>query len=252
MLWRRNLLVLVLGLARPGSAAPAAGAAPFPLRAAVPLLCTEMNMALRTRLRGTGLIADSAGTLLTAAHIIVQAGSNCLLSVMIPDDEWARAGHLRRFLLAGCRANLILDLAVCRVRPADDQRDWGYLRGAPIRFRPVVPGEGVWVTSFTGWALVPLTRSGRLTGRQDYRRQDGCLCDFATDIAAVEGMSGSPVISNDGEVLGILTQAGRGKFHGTSFGVSLDEARTFLVNQGVQLPTPPHSVGLERRSSPSR
>jgi len=193
-------------------------------------------MALRTRLRGTGLIADSGGTLLTAAHVILQARSNCVLSVMIPDDEWTHVGRLRRFLLADCQLNEPLDLAVCRVRPADNPRDWGYIRAAPIRFHPAVPGEGVWVTSFTGWALVPLTRSGHLTGRQDYRRPDGCRCDFATDIIAVEGMSGSPVISSEGEVLGILTQAGKGKFHDTSFGVSFDEARGFLAAQGVVVP----------------
>jgi len=252
VLWRRSVLVLVLCLARLGSAAPAAASPPFPLRAAVPLLCTEYNVALRTRLRGTGLIADSGGTLLTAAHVILQAGSNCLLSVMIPDDEWAHAGHLRGFLLAGCQANQPLDLAVCQVQPADNQHDWGYIRAAPIRFRPAVPGEPVWVTSFTGWALVPLTRSGHLTGRQDYRRQDGCRCDFATDIVAVEGMSGSPVISNNGEVIGILTQAGKGRFRGTSFGISFDEARGFLATHGVLVPPGPRAVGQERRASPPR
>src|SRR5215470_3539895 len=57
-------------------------------RSAVPLLCTE-TQAARTRVRGTGVIADSGGTLLTAAHVIQQAHSNCTLSVLIPDDEWS-------------------------------------------------------------------------------------------------------------------------------------------------------------------
>jgi len=243
--WRQAILVLFLCLGRLGSAAPPPVSPPLPLRAAVPLLCTE-NMALRTRLRGTGLIADSGGTLLTAAHVILQARSNCTLSVMIPDDEWTRLGHLRRFQLAGCHVNESLDIAVCRLQPADSARDWAYLRAAPIRFRPAVPGEPVWVTSFTGWALVPLTRNGHLTGRQDYRRQDGCRCDFATDIVAVEGMSGSPVISNDGEVLGILTQAGNGKFRGTSFGVSFDTARGFLAAQGIPVSSSPRAAGQDR------
>ncbi len=74
------------------------------------------------------------------------------------------------------------------------------------------------VTAFTGWGLLPLTRSGHIAARQNCQRQDGCRCDFATDIAAVEGMNGSPVISSDGEVLRIRTLAGNGKFRGLSLG----------------------------------
>lgn len=220
-----------------GSAwAQAAGLPPAPppaLRAAVPLLCTENNRAARTQVRGTGVIADSGGTLLTAAHVILQAHFGCTLSVMVPDQEWIHTVRLRAFLVGNCRLNQPLDLAVCRVHPAEDSRDWGYLRAARIRLRPATTGEAVWVTAFTGWGLLPLTRSGHITGREDYQRPDGCRCDFATDITAVEGMSGSPVISSEGEVLGILTVAGKGKFRGLSFGVSFEDARSFLAAEGV-------------------
>ena len=208
-------------------------ATPPALRAAVPLLCTENNRAAHTRVRGSGVIADSGGTLLTAAHVILQARFDCTLSVMIPDEEWIHAGRLRAFLVGDCHLNQPLDLAVCRIHPAENSRDWGYLRAARIRLRPATSGERVWVTAFTGWGLLPLVRSGHITGRQDYQRQDGCHCDFATDITAVEGMSGSPVISSDGEVLGILTLAGKEKFRGLSFGVSFEEARSFLKTEGV-------------------
>ena len=190
-------------------------------------------MAGRTRVRGTGVIADSGGTLLTAAHVIQQARSDCTLSVMIPDEEWSRLRQLHAFLIEDCRLQATLDLAVCRIRPAENKRDWGYLRPARIQLRPTRPGEPVWVTAFTGWGVLPLTRSGHIQARQVYQRRDGCYCDFATDIAAVEGMSGSPVISADGEVLGILTLAGSGQFRGISFGASFDEAAEFLKAQGV-------------------
>ena len=202
-----------------------------PLRAAVPLLCTENS--LRTYVRGTGLIADSGGTLITAAHVIVMARFNCTLSVMIPDDEWIHASHLRRFLLVRCHLNELLDLAVCRIQPADNPRDLGYIRAGPLRFRPVATGEPVSVTGFTGWVIAPLTRAGRITGQEDYRRQDGCRCDVATSITAVEGMSGSPIISPTGEVLGVITQAGKGRFRGTSFGVTFEEAKSFLIAEGI-------------------
>lgn len=205
---------------------------PPALRAAVPILCTE-NVSFRTVVHGTGLIADSSGTLITAAHVILPARYNCTLSLMIPDDEWTRTRLLRRFRVSHCEVNEFLDIAVCRTQPAESSRDLAYLRSAPLRFRPVIPGEPVWITGFTGWVLTPLTRAGRITGQEAYRRPDGCRCDFVTDIPVVEGMSGSPIISSSGEVLGIITQAGKRSFRGTSFGMTFDEAKTFLIAQGV-------------------
>ena len=217
----------------PGSAWPQATVGLTALRSAVPLLCTENHQAARTRVRGTGVIADSGGTLLTAAHVIQEARSECTLSVLIPDDEWSRFRQLHAFLIRDCRLHLSLDLAVCRIRPAESSRDWGYLRPARIRARVAVPGEGVWITAFTGWGLAPLTRSGHIMGRQIYQRRDGCYCDFATDITAAEGMSGSPVIADHGEVIGVLTLAGARKFRGVSFGASFEEAAAFLKAAGV-------------------
>lgn len=241
MIWRRAIFAVFLGCLPCEAASPpvppVAASPPLALRAAVPLLCTENNRAAHTRVRGSGVIADSGGTLLTAAHVILQSRSElrsgCTLSVMIPDEEWIRARRLRVFLVGDCHLNQPLDLAVCRIHPAENSRDWGYLRAAPIRMRPAISGEPVSVTAFAGWGMLPLTRSGHITGRQNYQRQDGCRCDFATDITAVEGMSGSPVVSSAGEVLGILTLAGNGKFRGLSFGVSFEEAKTFLRAEGL-------------------
>ncbi|HWZ83899.1 MAG TPA: serine protease [Terriglobales bacterium] len=225
VLW---LLMLRLAGSQEVNALPA-------LRAAVPLLCTENHQAARTRVRGTGVIADSGGTLLTAAHVIQEAHSDCALSVMIPDDEWSRFGRLHAFLLKDCTLFAPLDLAICRIRPADSNRDWGYIRPARIHARAPVVGEAITITAFTGWGLSPLVRSGHVQGRQTYQRKDGCYCDFATDIPASEGMSGSPVISAQGEVLGIVTLAGKGQFRSLSFGASLQEAASFLKSEGVPL-----------------
>src|SRR5271157_2959029 len=110
MVWCRSILAVLLAsllggwvLAQTAASRPAP---PPALRAAVPLLCTENNRAARTRVRGTGVIADSGGTLLTAAHVILQARSDsrsdCTLSVMVPDEDWIHAGRLRAFLVGGC------------------------------------------------------------------------------------------------------------------------------------------------------
>lgn len=154
---------------------------------------------------------------------------------MIPDDEWNHFRQLHAFLIHDCHFFLPLDLASCRIRPAENRRDWGYIRPARIRARRAPTGEPVWITAFTGWGLSPLVRGGRIQGTQIYRRKDGCYCDFATDIPAIEGMSGSPVISAEGEVVGILTAAGKGNFRGLSFGASLEEAASFLRAEGISM-----------------
>ena len=205
------------------------------LRSAVPLLCTESHEAARTRVNGTGVIADSGGSLLTAAHVIQEARSNCTLSVMVPDDDWSRFRQLHTFLITGCNLFLPLDLAVCRTRPAESGRDWGYLRPARIHARSPTVSEPVSITAFTGWGRSPLVRGGRVQGRQIYQRQDGCYCDFSLDIPVTEGMSGSPIVSSQNEVIGILTLAGSGRFRGISFGASLAEAVNFLRAQGIPM-----------------
>jgi len=237
---RRSFLLVLLALLLPLLISHASGqdsALPVALRSAVPLLCTETHQAARTRVRGTGVIVDSGGTMLTAAHVIQQARTDCTLSVMVPDDEWSRFRQLHTFLIKDCRLFLPLDLAACRIRPADSSRDWGYLQPAQIRTKPAVTGVPVWMTSFTGWGLLPLVRRGHIQGRHIYQRKDGCYCDIATDIAAAEGMSGSPMLNTQSEVIGILTLAGSGEFRGLSFGASLEEAASFLRTEGVPMTT---------------
>ena len=47
-------------------------------------------------------------------------------------------------------------------------------------------------------------------------------------VCRIRPADSSPVITAEGEVLGILTLAGSGKFRGLSFGASLEEAANFL------------------------
>jgi len=101
--------------------------------------------------------------------------------------------QLHAFLIKDCVFSAA-DLVVCRIRPADSSRDWGYVRPrgsarGPRRRR------AVWLRPsqdgpFTAGAAADASKDARFISRQD-----GCYCDFSTDIAAVEGMSGSPVIS---------------------------------------------------------
>ena len=140
MRWRQTIPLAFWWSLALGSACPQAGSSLPALRSADPLLCTENHQAMRTRVRGTGVIADSGGSLLTAAHVIQEARDGCTLSVMIPDEEWSRFRQLHAFLIEDCRLFLRLDLAVCRIRPADSRRDWGFIW--PARVRPRAGADG--------------------------------------------------------------------------------------------------------------
>ena len=87
------------------------------LRSAVPILCTENRMAAHTRVRGTGVIVDSGGSLITAAHVIAWAREDCTLSVLVPDREWRRVREMHTFFVYDCKVDQPLDLAACRLRP---------------------------------------------------------------------------------------------------------------------------------------
>jgi S1-C subfamily serine protease len=202
-------------------------------RFAVPILCTE-NPAARTKVRGTAVVIDRSGTVLTAAHVVGNSPSSCVLTVIVPNDDWSRALGFRVFLVRDCRSDELLDIALCHITPLEDPRDWAHLRAAPVLLRSPRAGSPLVITGFTGWGFLPTVITGQLIApRELYRRQDGCYCDFAVKVATHAGMSGSPVLTSDGQVVGLITTSGTGKFRGISFGTSLEHAAAFLRKAGL-------------------
>ena len=208
-----------------------ASAAP---RFAVPILCTEAQSAARTKARGTAVVVDLSGIILTAAHVVSQSQLFCTLTALVPNDEWTRASGFRPFSVEQCVTNELLDIALCRIKPRGNNRDWSYLRAASIRMQIPPPASSVVITGFTGWGYFPTVVHGRIASPQQlYRRQDGCYCDFAVDTLTYEGMSGSPLVTEQGDVIGLITTAGTGKFRGISFGTSFERAAAFLRKAGL-------------------
>jgi len=212
---------------------PASFAAVNAPRFAVPILCTE-NPSARTRTVGTGIVIDPAGTIVTAAHVVSVSRVLCTLTVIVPHAEWSQALGFHTFSLKECVSNEVLDVALCRIEPLSSPRDRAYLIPARIRIAVPRPASAVTITGFTGWGLLPTILDGfLLTPQQLYRREDGCYCDFAVGVSVHPGMSGSPLINASGDVVGLITVAGTGKFRGVSFGTSFERAAAFLRKNGV-------------------
>jgi S1-C subfamily serine protease len=209
-------------------------------RSTVPILCTDNYLAGRTHARGTGVIVDSRGTLLTAAHVVAEHQLYCDLTVLVPDNDWSRMRNFRAYSVRDCAQSVELDLAVCHILPIG--RSTSALQAAMLR--PNFPRVtiSVTVTGFTGWGLSPTSRSGLLRGGNFFRKQEDCYCEVSMILTAFEGMSGAPVTTVDGQVIGIFTALGTGKFRGLAFGISIERALGFLQHHGVPLddrgPTP--------------
>jgi len=114
-------------------------------------LCTQ-NPSSRTKARGTAVVVDSAGVILTAAHV-VDSQSSCTLTLLVPNDEWSRASRFHPFSVQQCATNALLDIALCRISPLEDVRDWSYLKPARLRIQNTPPGAMVTITGFTSWGF---------------------------------------------------------------------------------------------------
>lgn len=199
----------------------------------LPVLCTE-NPAARTKVRGTAVVLDARGTIVTAAHVVVETHPSCVLTALVPNDEWSRALSFHAFSVGDCSVDASLDVALCRLRPIENTADWSYLRAAAMEMTTPLPNSSVSIVGFTGWGMLPIMASGRIAPpARIYRRQDGCYCDFAVDVITHAGMSGSPILTIDGKVAGVVTTAGTGKFRGITFGTTFERAAAFLHEAGL-------------------
>ena len=197
-------------------------------RFAVPILCTETHFAGRTRAHGSAVVIDTTGVIITAAHVVLNAQSSCSLTIVVPSSEWSQTSGFHPFKIGQCETNLSLDIAACRITPVESKNDYKYLRAAVVRLFMPAPNTMVTVMGFTGWGFYPTVLRARLQSVQLLRRQDGCYCDFAVDTSTFQGMSGSPLVTANGEVVGIITTSGTGKFRGLSFGTDFERAAVFL------------------------
>jgi len=201
-------------------------------RFAVPILCTETHLAGRTRAHGSGVVVDTAGVIITAAHVVLDAQRFCSLTMVVPSSEWSRTSGFHPFKIGPCETDAPLDIAVCRITPVESKSDFKYLRAAPIRLFTPAANSMVTIMGFTGWGFYPTVLRARVQSVQLVRRQDGCYCDFAVDTSTYQGMSGSPLVTANGEVVGIITTSGTGKFRGLSFGTDFERAAEFLKKYG--------------------
>lgn len=165
---------------------------------------------------GTGVVIVDDGTILTNLHVVRAAGS---LTVEFADGTVSEAAIVR--LLPE------QDLAVLRARLLPDDLQPATLRStADLR-----PGDQVVAVGFP-FGIGPSASAGIVSGlRREFRSADGArvlgnLIQF--DAAANPGNSGGPLVTLDGEVVGIVTailNPGQQRvFIGIGFAVPIENA----------------------------
>lgn len=210
-------------------------------RSTVPILCTDHYLGGRTRARGTGVVIDTGGKLLTAGHVVTEHQLYCELTALVPDADWSRTRTYHAYSVRDCSSSVELDLAVCQMVPVG--RAGIALQAATLRTRFPRVAITVTATGFTGWGLAPTSLSGFLRGGNYLRKEEECYCDFSISLTAFGGMSGGPVTDVDGGVIGIVTTTGTGRFRGLAFGTSIERALAFLQHHGIVFQSKANSVG---------
>ncbi len=165
---------------------------------------------------GTGVVIVDDGTILTNLHVVQRAKR---VKVMFSNGHESVAE-----VLSVDAAN---DLAVLRAKSIPDDLQAATLRStADLR-----PGDEVLTVGFP-FGIGPSVSSGVVSGvRREYRAQEGQqairnLIQF--DAAANPGNSGGPLLTLDGEVVGIVTAilnpAQQRVFIGIGFAVPIENA----------------------------
>lgn len=165
---------------------------------------------------GTGVVIVDEGVILTNLHVV--EGAKGIRVVFINGQESAAT-------LVGARPEH--DLAVLRAEVVPDDLVVATLRSTA----DLMPGAQVVAVGFP-FGLGPSVSAGVVSGlRRDFTTPEGervlsNLIQF--DAAANPGSSGGPLVTMDGEVVGIVTgilnPSGHGVFAGIGFAVPIENA----------------------------
>ncbi len=160
---------------------------------------------------GSAFFVSRAGGFVTAAHVVDslrQAGHPCpQASILVPQGDWrpdARKETLRTFdfEIANCRIDAELDIARCHTAVEGDFE--------PVKFDrdDILDGTQVAFIGFPMASRDPMTSRGGVAAHRNQL--------LLIDQPAWPGMSGSPVFTSDGCVIGVVVARGVGDGAGMS------------------------------------
>lgn len=168
---------------------------------------------------GTGFLTSETGDFITAAHVLDagKALSGCRFAIYLPLAGWVAdkpVFNVRFFDFTNCGIDKNVDLAFCRTEKdlRQSQRDGVAVRAVTFDMSPQPDGTPVAFTGFPLQNLQPITSRGAIAA---YQGVGGVpRFNLLVDKNAWPGVSGGPVYTVDGRVVGIAVQRGVNDFQG--------------------------------------
>jgi S1-C subfamily serine protease len=203
-------------------------------RSVVPVVCgytDNKGQWVIADIEGTGFFVDrSAGRFVTASHVLDSLDAfkkqisehPCEYAVYIPDEGWEKVGkviNFEYFTFNKCIKSSSADVAVCTLveNPFTSSRLAKNLI-QEVSFDAAKVPDGT-TAAFTGFPLqrtTPITSIGSIAGRAIMEDDDRWFF-YLLDKTAWPGASGSPVFTEDGKVIGMITRTGTDDSAGLSF-----------------------------------
>lgn len=209
----------------------------------VPIVCLVQNRenghVLRYRTVGTAFLVDTAGTFVTAAHVISNFDTGqrteCNAAVSfppsdrstvrngqwstLPASEWELPPKKAKwfpFDATNCHKDYGTDVAVCKTKQELTTEAVPHKVAVVSTVRPVI-GTKVLFVGFGGKSMHATTITATITDFSEADRKRTIVIDKS----AWPGASGAPIVASDGkQIVGMITQTGIGEASGRSFGVT--------------------------------
>jgi putative serine protease PepD len=171
---------------------------------------------------GTGMILSPDGEVLTNAHVVAGARS---LEITLTGERDPRTAEL-------LGADPVADLALVKIRNATGLPAVELGSSASLQVGDAVIAIGNALALPGG----PTVTQGIVSAKDRSLEQlDGLI---QTDAAINPGNSGGPLVTTDGQVVGINTAVIRGQAEGIGFAIAVDTAKQLLVQLRAGGPTP--------------
>jgi S1-C subfamily serine protease len=203
-------------------------------RSVVPVVCGYTNNKgqwVIADIEGTGFFVDRrGGRFVTASHVLDSLDTfkkqmpehSCESAIYIPDEGWEKVGkviNFEYFTFSKCIRSASADVAVCTLieNPFTSPRlPKGLVQEVSFAAREVPDGTAAAFTGFPLERTSPITSIGSVAGRHTLGDDDRWFF-YLLDKTAWPGASGSPVYTESGKVIGIITRTGTADSAGISF-----------------------------------